>query len=195
MGEMGAVPNTTAGTGPSQSSATGLALDRVFLFVPFLGLLGFLGIRDMYPPLDGALWFWVAIGVCFAALILLRSAQDRAKEGKDVRFFFPITTWLAWGPTVVAAILLLNGVLDRSQVEQHHQIVADKRAVRGRWGSMTYYLEVTSWRANRGTEKLEVSGVTYGQFRVDDPATVEVHEGALAIPWVAQIRQTPPPPY
>jgi hypothetical protein len=163
--------------------------------VPFLGLLGFLGIRDVYQPLDGTLWFWIAIGLCFAALILLRSAQGRAKAGKDVQFFFPITTWLAWGPAVVAAVLLLNGMLDRSQVEQHHQIVADKRAVRGRWGSMTYYLEVTSWRANRGTEELEVSDGTFGQFRVDDPATVEVRKGALAVPWVARIRQTPPASY
>lgn len=188
MEETGAVHNATLGTEPAKSGATRLGLDPAFRFVPLLGLLGFFAMRWKYPLLDDKPCFWVAIGLCFAALIPLRAAQDRAKAGKSVQSFFPITTWLAYGPAIVAAVLLLNGMLDRSPVEEHRQLVTDKRAVRGRWGSMTYYLEVTSWRASRGTEELEVSGVTYGQFSVEGPVTVELHRGALALPWVARIR-------
>ena len=190
---MDTVRNPTLGTEPAQSGATRLGLDPAFRFVPFLGLLGFLAIRGAYPLLDAASCYWIAIGLCFAALILLSTAQKRAKAGKNVQSFFPITTWLAWGPALVAAVLLLNGMLDRSQVEERHQLVADKRAIRGRLGSVTYYLDVTSWRANRGTEELEVSGVTYAQFRVEDPVTVELRKGAFALPWVTGVRETPPP--
>lgn len=192
MDEIGNVRNPKFGTEQAQSGATRLGLNPAFRFVPLVGLLGFLATHKFYPPLDDKPCSWIAIGLCFASLILLSVAKDRAKVGKNVQSFFPFTTWLACGPAIVAAVLLLNGALDLSQVEQHHQFVADKRAVRGRWGSMTYYLEVTSWRLHRGTERLEVSGVTYGEFRVEDSVTVELHKGALALPWVARIRETPP---
>lgn len=188
MDEIGTVHNPTLGTEPTQSGATRLGLDPAFQLVPFLSLLAFLAIRDVYPLLDGKPCYWIAIGLCIAGLSLISGAQQRSKAGKNIRSFFPITTWLAFGPVILAGILLLNGMLDHSQVEQHHQLVVDKRISRGRLSSTTYYLDVTSWRANQSTEELEVSGLIYGQFRVEDPVTIELHKGALALPWVARIR-------
>lgn len=103
-----------------------------------------------------------------------------------------MTTWLAFGPAVLAGVLLLNGALDRSPIQLHRQFVVNKQATRGRWGSTTYHLEVTSWRPDRETEKFEVSGPTFGEFGVNDPVTVALHMGALAIPWVSSIRRTSP---
>ena len=100
-----------------------------------------------------------------------------------------MTNWLAFGPLCVAAVLLANGALDHSPIESHPGMVTQKLVSRGK--SNSYYLETPSWRSSRSFEKLQVSYRVYTQFQIDDPIIVEVHRGALGIPWLGAVRKKP----
>jgi hypothetical protein len=88
----------------------------------------------------------------------------------------------------MALVVLVNGPLDSSPVEQHRQVVTRKYISRGRGTS--YYIEFSSWRPDRTTERASVSPKRYAEFQVNDPVIIDVHKGALGIPWMGTIHKT-----
>lgn len=157
-------------------------------FAPIVGLIAFSYGVSRWRPLNPAPLYWLGFGLFFLSVFLLSHIRKKAKGGDDVRSYFPAATWLAFGPVFMAIIVLVNGPLDRSPVEQHQQVVTRKYITRGR--STSYYVEFSSWRPDRATERASVSPKRYAEFQVHDPVIIDVHKGALGIPWMGTIRKT-----
>jgi hypothetical protein len=165
------------------------SLSRVVLLFPTVGLVGTMLAIAVYRPLDQKTFLWVSLILFLAIIILVAHIQQKVRRGGDVSSFFPMTYWLAFAPLVLALALWLNGTLDHSAPETHRELVTRKYVAHGRHGT-SYYVEFTSWRANRTTENVSVRYQLYRQLRVDDPILIDVHRGALAIAWVGDVRKT-----
>jgi hypothetical protein len=160
---------------------------RGLLFLcPVLGLIGLLAVTLSYRLLDDLLMWWVGAAPCLVSYTVTNIAWRKSKRKEDVRSFFPITTWLALACLVVPVLLFLNGALDRSPVEQHHQIVMRTILEHNRRQAF-YYLELSSWRPHHSHEKISVSEGKYLDFNVGNPVIVETHKGAFGIPLVVSV--------
>jgi hypothetical protein len=162
-------------------------VSRLLLLWPLAGFIAVAVAMITYRPLDETLLWCVGAVPCVISYILTNIVWRKANAGDDARSFFPLTTWLAWGCLFIPAILFLNGALDHSPVEQHRQVVTRTILTRGSRGSISYYLELTSWRANRTHEKVMVSKRLYLEAKPGDQVTVETHRGALGIPLLASV--------
>ncbi len=161
-------------------------MNRWLPIAPAAGLIGTMLAILIYPPLERS-FYSVSVFILFAiCIVLVSQLQKRQKRGDDVSSFFPMITWAALVPLGVAAVLFVNGGLDRSLVESHRVLVMQKTIRHGK--SYSYYLKTSSWRANHSSEELQVSYPVFGQFQNNDMAIVEVHRGALGIPWLGNIR-------
>lgn len=163
-------------------------LVRMLPMIPLAGLIGLLVSRSKYRVLDESAWFPFVMLFVLATLFLISYVQKKLKSGEDVRPFFPYTLWLASGPLILAGLVFLNGALDRGTPEQHPSVL--QRLVVSHGRSTSYFIEVKSWRPNHSTEKIPVPASQYAQFRVGDAVSVEVHRGALGIPWLGTVRKS-----
>jgi hypothetical protein len=154
---------------------------------PLAGMITMFAVMITYQPLDDKLIWWVSAVPCLISYTLTNIAWRKAKGEDDVRSFFPITTWLALGCLFVPTVMFLNGALDHSPVEQHRETVTRTILEHGRRGSIYYYLELTSWRANRTHEKVMASERLYLEAKPGDPVTVETRKGALGIPLLVSV--------
>ncbi len=161
-------------------------LSRLLLLLPLAGVVAIFAEFIRYPLLDDALTYWIAAIPCVIMALLINIAWRKAQAGADVPSFLPRTIWLAAGCLFVPLVLLVNGALDHSPVEQHRQVVIRKIRQGGKGGPY-YYLELTSWRANKTYEKVMVAERWYLQAQPGDPVIVETHRGALGIPILASI--------
>ncbi len=143
---------------------------------------------SVYRPVNQAAFLWLSLILFVAIIVLISRIQQKSKSGEDVSSFFPMIYWLACAPAVLALALWLNGALDRATPETHRELVTRKYVTHGRHGT-GYYLEMTSWRPDRTTESVSVPRQEYMQIGVDDPILVDVHAGALAIPWIGAVRK------
>jgi hypothetical protein len=158
-----------------------------------IGTLGPDPTNSTEPPrkVSSLLFLWPSTGFVLVVAVvytLINIAWRKAKSGEDARFL-PRPVWLAIGSLFVPTILFLNGALDHSPVEQHRQVVTRTILEHGRRGGVSYYLELTSWRANRTHEKVMVSEQWYMQAKPGDPAIVETHRGALGIPLLVSVHR------
>jgi hypothetical protein len=177
----------------ADSSAVGQNSVKVhwtLFLAPLAGIIALGAAVIAFRPLDDKLIWWVGGVLCAISYALTNTAWKKARAGGDVRSFFPVTMWLALGCLFVPMALFLNGALDRSPIEQHHQVVTRTILGHGRHGSIYYSLEFTSWRPNRAHEKVSVSKRLYLEAKPGDPVTVETHRGALGIPMLASIHST-----
>jgi hypothetical protein len=174
----------SASSGSSEPTRT---VSRLLLLWPLAGMIALVAVIITYRPLDEMLMWWLSGVPCVISYTLTNIAWRKAKAGGDVRSFFPLTSWLAVGCLFVPAVLFLNGALDHSPVEQHRQVVTRTIVAYGR--STSYYLEFTSWRANRTHEKVMVSERWYHEAKRGDPVIVEAHKGALGIPLLASVHK------
>ena len=164
-------------------------MNRWLPLAPIAGLIGTMIAILIYPPLDRTSFSVTAFIIFFLCLFLISYIQKKQKRGDDVSTFFPMTTWLALAPACIATAVLANGALDHSPVEPHPAVVMQTLVRRGK--STSYYLQTSSWRPNHSFEKLQVSYRVYTHFQINDPIIVEVHRGALNIPWLGAIRKRP----
>ena len=162
-------------------------MNRWLPIAPAAGLIGTMIAILTYPPLERR-FYSVSVFILFVICILLVSyVQKKQRRGEDVSGFFPMTNWVALIPLGVAAVLLVNGGLDRAPVESHRVVVMQKMIRHGK--SYSYYLETSSWRANHFSEELQVPSTVFGQFQMNDAAIVEMHRGAFGIPWLGGVRK------
>lgn len=181
-------PAPDFGQRPVLSAQPAVPLRRPFLLIPVGGLMGTMLAIAAYRPLDQTRFLWVVLILFFAIVILVGHIQTKARRGGDVSSFFPMVYWIAALPVILAAALWMNGLLDHSTPETHQQVVTRKYASRGRSGT-SYYVEFTSWRENRMIEGVNVKYREWIQFRVDDSILVDVHRGALGIPWIGDVHK------
>ena len=175
------------GPEPQNSSKPRKVSDLLFLW-PLTGFILVVAAVVTYPPLDDALIWWIGGVPCLVVYTLINIAWRKAKRGEDARFL-PRPVWLAIGSLFVPTILFLNGALDHSPVEEHRQVVIRTVVAHGRGGSVSYYLELESWRAARTYEKVMVSEGWYLAARPGDLAIVETHRGALGIPLLVSVHR------
>lgn len=168
-------------------AASSFRMNRLFPIMPLAGLVGILAGINFYRPIDTAPFYWTGVPLSFLSMFLVWSAQAKAKSGEDVSSLFPIATGLAFAPAFIAAILFVNGTLDFSSAEHHEEIVINKTVRHGK--STLYFIEYSSWRPNRLSEKVQVSSLTYYELQVNDQIVIDEHRGALHIPWVGTIRK------
>jgi len=162
-------------------------VNRALPLAPIVGLLGLAFGMSRWRPLNNTPFMWTGFGLFFLAVFVISRVQKKAKSGEDVRYFFPFTTWLAFGPAFIALVVIANATLDRASIEQHRQVVTQKFISRGR--STSYNIVFSSWRPDRSFERVSVSSEKYAQFQIHDPVIVDVHRGALGIPWMGTIRR------
>ena len=189
MDEFGSVQDGSLASNPQVSGSTERRVGTLAAIAPLAGLFAYLIVSQMYPPLDRTPFVGIAVTLFLAAVLLTMLVQRRIKRGADVESFFPFTTWVAFGPLLLSAILLTNGLLDHSPPEVHATVITRKWVSRGK--STSYHLEFASWRPNQSIEEVEVRYPTYARFHTGDRVTVELRKGALRIPWVGTISRTP----
>jgi hypothetical protein len=163
-------------------------VSRLLLLWPLLGAVALFYEVITYSPLDDTLISWIGGIACVITATLINIAWGRAQTGADAQSFLPRTIWLATGCLLVPVVLQVNGALDHSPAEQHRQVVIRTILTHGKNGT-SYYLELTSWRANRTHEKVMVSERWYLEAKPGDPVIVETHRGALGIPLLASVRK------
>jgi hypothetical protein len=187
MDDVGLGPTGTFGQtpGPAQAPAR---LYRALLLVPAGGLMGTMGAISAYRPVDQGPFLRVTVGLFLAIFLLIGYVQRKARRREDVSSFFPMTYWLACVPAVLGLAFWLNGALDHSVPEPHQQVVTRKFVSHGGHGT-SYYIEFTSWRPERTTEKLNVRYRLYTQLQIDDSIVVDLRRGALAIPWIGAVHK------
>ena len=177
VGLAGRTPDVAAAPGP---------ISRALPAMPMAGLVALLMFMHTYAPVDQAPFMLGGMALMVAAELLIVYVQKRFKSGADVGLLFPATLWLAAAPAMLAVAMLLNGALDRSPVERHTQVVMRKWYMSGKHTS--YHVQCTSWRPDQPFEKLSASrSPLYAQLHVGNSITVEVHKGALGIPWIGAI--------
>jgi hypothetical protein len=189
MDQTGFEPASDLGQSAARPAPPGAPLSRVVFLFPTVGLIGTMLAIAVYRPLDQTTFLWLSLILFFAIIILASHIQQKARRGGDVSSFFPMTYWLAFAPLVLALALWLNGALDPSVPETHRELVTRKYVAHGRRGRSSYYVEFTSWRANRTTENVNIRYQLYRQIQVDDPILIDVHRGALAIAWIGAVRK------
>lgn len=176
-----------AGLGATGINGPPPGVHGAFYLGPVAGMTVLLVVIVSYQLLDEKLAYWIGAIPCLTCWALILNVRRRAKSKKDVQSFVAVTKWLSIGSLCVPLLLLVNGSLDRSPVEQHRETVTRVILEHGRHGSITYYLELTSWRPHHTHEKIGVSERKYLDYNVGDPAIVETRKGALGIPLLVSI--------
>jgi hypothetical protein len=184
MGQTGLQPTGTLGQNPSGTTQPSIRPDRMFQLIPTGGFFAFVWATSVYRPVDYLLVFLLGGSSWLAVAFLISHVHEKSRRGEDVSSFFPMIYWLALTPAVVALALWVNGAMDHHPVESHREFVVGTFQ-----GRSSYYVDFTSWRAKRSTERAAIPYWQYQQFifLTDAPITVEIHPGALGIAWFGEI--------
>jgi hypothetical protein len=156
-----------------------------FLLMP--GLLACMSGLGAYPPLDDrpAMGWMVGLFVLPFALQILSFLRKNASDGTQ-RFLKAVFMSAGLGLVVLAAVLFLNGRMDRSVPKLMRAQVMRKVAAMGRREAQNRLI-VTSWRPGRTSEDLNVGSVVFHRATVGRIVVVEVHQGHFGYPWVGRV--------
>lgn len=136
-----------------------------------------------YFPLDAGPF--VALGICaFAVPILLPIFTKFRGDLPRVRLAYVCSSVAL---VLLAALLFLNGWLDKSPPTLVRTTVIQKKISRGRGGT-EHWITVGSWRPGRTSEDFLVSSYEYNRFAIGKMARVSVHAGFFGVPWSHGIR-------
>jgi len=175
------------GSSAAEFSLRKKLLNRTALFV--LGALGFVVASGRYPALelDGILIF---IGVLFFfTLGMAVWVEQRALRHAEVEAMKRIYYGLIPLPWLLAALLLVNGALDRSRARGEETRVVGKFSMPGPVPNRR--LIVTSWREGRRFERVPVDRGDFDRFSAGDSVDVRVEDGLIGIPWVVGVSRPP----
>jgi hypothetical protein len=154
--------------------------NRIAIFV--LASLGFLVSVSWYPPLDLD-GIFVFIGfLFFFTLGLAVWVERRAARHMELEAMKRIFYGLVPVPLLLAALLFLNGSLDRTPPQHCGARVVGKFAISAPLPIRR--LVVTSWRDGRRVERVPVERDDFQRFRSGDAIVVKVEGGLVGIPWV-----------
>lgn len=145
-------------------------------------------LRSSSPPLD----FWgpmipsAALALIVLSGLVLLGWKVRSDAPPWFSAVFLIGALVLSGFGANAAILALNGLLDRSPDVTHRAQVLDVSTIRE---SRTYYVElqVASWRRDRGSEGIELAKGQEKLVRPGDFLDVTTRAGALGFPTVSRV--------
>jgi hypothetical protein len=158
-------------------------LNRTAVFL--LGAIAFVVASGRYPALelDGILIF---IGVLFfLTLGIVMWLERRALRHAEVEALKRVYYGLVPLPWLLAAVLLGNGALDRTQPEIRDARVIGKFSMPGPVANRR--LIVNSWRPGHRFERVPVDRRDFDRFGTGDNVEIRVQEGLIGIPWVAGV--------
>lgn len=147
------------------------------------GLLGTIFATWRYPLLDQDPVLELALFLLFAPILIYLVLAVRKRAGANLKPLRKLFTWAGAATVVLVFLLLVNGAFDTHPSSIENSVVTRKSVAHGRGGT-DYTIRVSpSWRAGREEEKLSVSGRTFVAVSIGQTVAVEVHRGALGLPW------------
>jgi len=186
MGTIDVGPGGSLKSTPHDFDQPSYRMSRLLPFVPLAGIAGTSFSVSAYKLLDPNAFYWAGFGLGLVSVFLLSHVQKKQKSGGDVSAYFPFATWLAFAPVIVALVVIVNCALDRSPIEEHHQIITGSYVAHGK--STSYHVEFTSWRTDRAVERTTVPYEEFALLQPNEPVIVEVHRGLLGVQWIGKIR-------
>ncbi len=148
-----------------------------------LGTLVFVGATQIFPLLEMDAVFIFAGLVFFFALGLAYWIDRRARRRDELEMLKRAYFGCVPVPWLLAALLFLNGWMDREPPTRHGTSIVGKFNFPGMVLS-SRRLVVTSWREGRRIERVPVDRDDFDRFRVGDAVDIEVKGGFAGIPWV-----------
>ena len=170
---------------PASTSALDVTqLLYFFLLIPALFVAQMpLGI---YPPLDTRLPMGLIIGTfLLSAIPRLMNIRQRP-QSNNVQWWKAVSTCAGLILPLIGIIVLLNGKLDTSPRSDVRTTVIRKIAPAG-YRHAQYIVVVSSWRAGRSEEALNVNSLAFERARVGKAVTIEMRQGHFGLPWVANV--------
>lgn len=147
------------------------------------GLLGTIFATWRYPLLDQDPVLELALFLFFVPILIYLVLAVRKRAGVNLKLLRKTFTWAGGAMVVLVFLLLVNGAFDTHPASIENSVVTRKSVAHGRGGTH-YTIRVSpSWRAGRDEEKLSVSGRTFVAVSIGQAVAVEVHPGALGLPW------------
>jgi len=154
------------------------------------GLFGILLVAWRYPLLDQDAIFAAALFLIFAPILMYLFLAIRKRAAANLELLKRAFGWC--GGALVALVLLLwiNGALDGHPSTLESSVVVRKSVSHGRGGTHYTVSVSPSWRPGRSKEKLPVNGETYSTVYMGKTVAIEVHKGALGLPWFSSVSPT-----
>jgi hypothetical protein len=176
----------TCGNRVHVSAGVGWESDKSLNKYGVLLVAGFWGIMlasALYKPLDDHLFKIAAVVLFFAAGGIYFWLSVVCKQMSwHLLFVKRMLAFVVLAYVLYSVFVILNGVLDHSPMVQ-----AETRVVRtyrgGRHDGGFYIVAIPSWRQGRNQEDFQVFGDFDGDLQTGDLIRVEVHRGALWLPW------------
>jgi hypothetical protein len=120
---------------------------------------------------------WVLGSMFVFSLIIMRI--DRAIENRLTRII-PITLVLVM-PYAYGLSIIANTYLDNAEAQIYSVVIADKHQTTGK--SPTWKLTLSSWAERNSGDEVRVTPAYWGSVQVGDVVSIELHPGALHMPW------------
>jgi hypothetical protein len=140
----------------------------------------------VYPPLDSRL----PIGFIVCAFLLCAipplTSIARRQPGNSLGWWRTVSICSGLALPLFGLVLFLNGRLDRSAPNEVSARVIWKTAPIGT-REQQYHLAVSSWRAGRSLEDLNVGSRVFERAVVGKRVSVELHKGFFGMPWYGKI--------
>jgi hypothetical protein len=117
----------------------------------------------------------LAVGVL---LLLLATIADPYTRRKPVTLIALLFCSFMYG---LGSGLEANALLDRQPARNFSPVVVSRSVSHGR--RTEYYLEVEAWGPHLGRNRVQVHRPVYDTVAIGDPVCIDLHTGALSIPW------------
>jgi hypothetical protein len=151
------------------------------------GLFGTIVATWRYPLLDQDPVLGLALFLFFAPILIYLVLAVRKRAGTNLKLLRKTFTWAGGAMVALVFLLLVNGAFDTHPSSIEDSVVTRKSVAQGRGGTH-YTIRVSpSWRAGREEEKLSVNGRTFVAVSIGQAVAVEVHPGALGLPWFTNV--------
>lgn len=152
--------------------------------------LGLISLLDPHTLLGtGRFYRWTAAGTALAAFLWLALEWRRIRsQGRWLTIALHVLTiCFLSGFWAGGSVYQLNKHADASVPAWGETQVTAMRKTQQRTGA-NYHVEVAPWSASATPVELDVSRATYESLRVGSAVRISVRAGALAVPWVDEVK-------
>ena len=160
---------------------------KVHTWLDLGGLFGILIVTWRYPLLDQDPLLVAALLLFFAPLLTYIFLAVRKRAAANLELLKRVFAWSVGILLGLVFFLLINGALDGHPAAVESSVVVRKSASHGRGGTHYTVTVSPSWRPGRSNEKLPVSGEAYSAVHMGKSVVIEVHAGALGLPWFSSV--------
>jgi hypothetical protein len=171
--------------GPTVAAAVDARQLLYFLLLIPAGMIALMPL-GIYPPLDSRLPMGFIICAYLLSTIPQLTSIVRRQPGHGLGFWRMVSICSGLALPIIGVLLFLNGRLDRSTPNDVSARVIRKIAPLG-YRQAQYHLTVSSWRAGRSIEDLNVSSRVFERAVVGKRVTLELRAGYFGLPWYASI--------